>query len=158
MVRGCFRIFERDKCAENPPHPDCTVRCFASTRQSDLSPQAGRGKERQSAQAPAIAGLRHVGTPAAALAAERLGALAHQFECVEARCASTGSCDAQEIWNSHGHLLETYCLALTGWPSAAPPPRMILTIFDSARVASCLRSHAFSVCAIPIGAIGARNS
>jgi hypothetical protein len=53
---------------------------------------------------------------------------------------------------------KAYCLALTGWPSAAPPPRMILTIFDSARVASCLRSHAFSVCAIPIGAIGARNS
>src|ERR1043165_7144029 len=55
MVRGCFRIFEREKYAESPPHPDCTVRCFASTRQSDLSPQAGRGKERQGAQAPAIA-------------------------------------------------------------------------------------------------------
>ena len=27
-----------------PPHPDCTGRCFASPRQSDLSPQAGRGK------------------------------------------------------------------------------------------------------------------
>ena len=30
--------------AVTPPHPDCTGRCFASPRQSDLSPQAGRGK------------------------------------------------------------------------------------------------------------------
>ena len=27
-----------------PPHPDCTGRCFASPRQSELSPQAGRGE------------------------------------------------------------------------------------------------------------------
>ena len=31
--------------AESPPHPDCTGRCFASPRQSDLSPQAERGKQ-----------------------------------------------------------------------------------------------------------------
>src|SRR3981189_977096 len=29
--------------ADSPPHPDCTGRCFASPRQSDLSLQAGRG-------------------------------------------------------------------------------------------------------------------
>ena len=39
------------------------------------------------------AGLRHVGPAAAALAAERLGALAHQIDRVEARGQIVGDAD-----------------------------------------------------------------
>ena len=62
---------------------------------SDLSPpynlsgcERGRdGVERRGGlRAVGAAGLRHVGAAAAALAAERLGATAHQLDRVESRC------------------------------------------------------------------------
>src|SRR5271170_4427719 len=40
--------FPCERLSENPPHPDCFGRRYAPPRQSDLSPQAGRGDRKPS--------------------------------------------------------------------------------------------------------------
>ena len=79
-----------EACATtSDPHPGASRR--PSPQGGGLSPHRGfdRGDRGFGLAAVGAAGLGHVGTAAAALAAERFGALAHQLDRVEAAVRSS---------------------------------------------------------------------